>query len=98
MFDRPLYQEVEEASGRRYTSATDQITARLPTRDEAELLQIRPDTPVLVLLHVAYDQRGTPIEVAQAVWPGPVTALTEKYTVTAPRPGIPLDEPDAALL
>ena len=53
VFDRPLYQEVEEATGRRYTTATDHLTARLPSRDEAEVLQIRPDTPVLVLLHVA---------------------------------------------
>jgi GntR family transcriptional regulator len=97
VFDRPLYQEVEEATGRRYTSATDQITARLPSRDEAELLQIRPDTPVLVLLHLAYDERGKPIEVAQAVWPGPVTALTERYTIAAPRPAIRTDEPDLTL-
>jgi GntR family transcriptional regulator len=97
VFDRPLYQEVEEATGRRYTSATDQITARLPVREEAELLQIRPDTPVLVLLHVAYDERGKPIEVAQAVWPGPVTALTERYPIAAPRPAVRTDEPGLAL-
>jgi GntR family transcriptional regulator len=96
-FDRPLYQEVEEATGRRYTTATDQLTARLPTREEAEVLQIRPDTPVLVLLHVAYDERRRAIEVAQAVWPGPMTALTERYAIPAPRPALPVDEPDLAL-
>ena len=74
VFGRPLYQEVEEATGRTYTTATDQITARLPSRDEAELLQIRADTPVLLLLHVAFDQRGKAIEVAQAIWPGPMTS------------------------
>ena len=97
VFDRPLYQEVEETTGRTYTNATDQITARLPSRDEAELLQIRADTPVLVLLHIAYDQRGRAIEVAQAVWPGPVTSLTEKYPIASPRPSLPADEPDLAL-
>lgn len=97
VFDRPLYQEVEEATGRAYTTATDQITARLPSRDEAELLQIRPDTPVLVLLHVAFDQRGKAIEVAQAVWPGPVTQLTEKYPIAGERPALPVDDPDLAL-
>src|SRR5688572_22397192 len=49
-FGRPLYQEVEEETGRRYVSAADHLSARLPTRDEAELLHIRPDTPVLHLL------------------------------------------------
>lgn len=96
-FGRPLYQEVEEVTGRRYTAATDHLSARLPTREEAELLQIRPDTPVLVLLHVAYDADHRPIEVAQATWPGPMTTLTEEYRVPAARPGLPDDEPGLAL-
>ncbi|MFB9236406.1 GntR family transcriptional regulator [Plantactinospora siamensis] len=83
-FGRPLYQEAEEEIGRRYATATDTITARQPSREEAELLQIRPDTPVLHLLHVAYDQAHKPIEVAQATWPGPVTTLTEEYKIPGP--------------
>ena len=83
-FGRPLYQEAEEETGRRYANATDQISARLPTRDEAESLHIRPDTPVLHLLHVAYDAEHRPIEVAQATWPGPMTVLTESYPIPAP--------------
>lgn len=85
-FGRPLYQEVEEVTGRRYVHATDQVTARQPTRAEAEILAIRPDTPVLHLLHVAYDQQRRPVEVSQATWPGPMTALTERYDIPAPTP------------
>jgi GntR family transcriptional regulator len=85
-FGRPLYQEVEEVTGRRYATATDTISARQPTREEAEILQIRPDTPVLHLLHVAYDGGRRPIEVAQATWPGPMTTLTEEYRVPGPQP------------
>ena len=96
VFDRPLYQEVEDATGRRYTSATDQLSARLPTREEAEILQIRPDTPVLVLLHVAYDAEHRAIEVAQATWPGPMTTLTEEYRIPGPLRALP-DEPTLAL-
>lgn len=84
-FGRPLYQEVEEVTGRIYKTASDQVTARLPTRDECEILQIRPDTPVLHLVHVAYDGDHRPIEVAIATWPGPMTALTEEYTIPAQR-------------
>ena len=87
-YGRPLYQEAEEETGRRYATATDHLSARLPSRDEAELLHIRPDTPVLHLLHIAYDAEHRPIEVAQATWPGPMTTLTETYPV----PG-PLEEP-----
>jgi len=96
VFGRPLYQEVEDATGRRYATAKDQLSARQPTREEAELLQIRPDTPVLVLLHVACDADRRVIEVAQATWPGPMTTLTEEYEVPAPRPGLP-DGPDMVL-
>src|SRR5690606_14901783 len=94
-FGRPLYQEVEEVTGRRYAHATDQITARQPTRAEAETLAVRPDTPVLHLLHVAYDPQHRPIEVAQATWPGPMTALTERYEIPAPRPEA---DPDPGLV
>jgi GntR family transcriptional regulator len=97
VFGRPLYQEVEDETGRRYASARDQVTARLPSRDEAEQLQIRPDTPVLVLLHVAFDAEHRPLEVSQAVWPGPVTALTEEYQIPAERQPLPDDEPGLAL-
>jgi GntR family transcriptional regulator len=95
-FGRPLYQEVEEVTGRRYVTATDSLGARLPTRAEAEVLQIRPDTPVLALLHVAYDGDHKPIEVGQAVWPGPTTTLTEEYRIPAPRAQTP-DGPDLML-
>lgn len=85
-FGRPLYQEAEEVIGRRYASATDTLSARQPGREEAEILRIRPDTPVLHLLHVAYDPQRRPIEVAQATWPGPMTTLTEEYRIPGPLP------------
>lgn len=97
VFGRPLFQEVEDETGRRYAAARDQVTSRLPTRVEAELLQIRPDTPVLILLHVAFDEDHRVIEVAQAVWPGPMTMLTEEYTIPAARAPLPDGEPDLAL-
>ncbi len=79
----PLYLTVEQVTGRRYSRAKDHITARQPSRQEAELLHIRPDTPVLVLLHVASDAHGDPIEVSQATWPGPGTMLVDEYPVPA---------------
>ncbi|MQA24575.1 MAG: GntR family transcriptional regulator [Micromonosporaceae bacterium] len=85
--DQPLYQAVEEATGRRYGTAADQITTRLATPDEAQLLRIRPDTPVLALLHIARDTHGDVIEVSTCCWPGPTSALTDEYQVPGPTPG-----------
>jgi len=96
-FGRPLYQEAEEAIGRRYVSARDVISARQPSRDEAEILQIRADTPVLHLLHVAYDERHRAIEVSQATWPGPMTTLTEEYKIPEPVPEPEDDGPGLVL-
>lgn len=85
--DRPLYQVVEEATGRRYGAATDQITARLASPEEAQLLRIRRDTPVLLLLHRARDTAGDVIEVSQACWPGPTSTLVDEYQVPGLTPG-----------
>ncbi|HEX2416661.1 MAG TPA: GntR family transcriptional regulator [Micromonosporaceae bacterium] len=84
---RPLYQVVEEATGRRYGTATDHITARLASAEEAQLLRIRRDTPVLVLLHQARDTSGEVIEVSQACWPGPTSTLIDEYRVPGITPG-----------
>lgn len=85
-FGRPLYQEVEEQTGRVYVTAEDHLTARLPTRDEAAALRIRPDTPVLHLVHIGLDGQRRVIEVATATWPGPVTTLVDSYPVPGPLP------------
>lgn len=84
---RPLYQAVEEATGRRYGTVTDQITARLASPEEAQLLRIRADTAVLVLLHQARDADGEVIEVTELCWPGPTSTLVDEYRVPGTAPG-----------
>ncbi len=96
-FGRPLYQEAEEVTGRRYATATDQISARQPSREEAELLQIRPDTPVLYLLHVAYDADHQPIEVAQADLARADDHADRGVPDPRARPGLPDADPGLAL-
>lgn len=93
-YGRPLYQEVEEQTGRVYATAEDRLTARLPTREEATALRIRPDTPVLYLVHIGYDTEHRPIEVATATWPGPVTTLVDTYPVPVP---LPDTDPDVSV-
>ena len=70
-FGRPLYQEAEEATGRRYATAPPtRSPPACPAGRRPRPLQIRPDTPVLHLLHVAYDaapqaDRGGPGDLAR---------------------------------
>src|SRR5262249_39685032 len=95
-FGRPLYQEGEEGTGRRYTTATGQLRARPPTPEEGGLPQIPPRTPGLGVLPLPYDPPHRPVEAAPAPRPGPMTTLTEEYRIPGPRPGLP-DEPGLAL-
>src|SRR2546421_636560 len=81
----------------RYRQQLVEVGRSAAPAEDAELLAIRPDTPVLHLLHVARDEAGRPIEVAVATWPGPMTALTEDYRIPAERPDLPTDDPELAL-
>lgn len=42
---------------------TDEISARMPTAVEAEVLQLSPDVPVLVAIHTERDAKDEPVEV-----------------------------------
>lgn len=42
---------------------TDEISARMPTSQEAELLQLGADVPVLVAIHTERDAKDEPVEV-----------------------------------
>lgn len=45
------------------------ISARLPTRAEAQMLRVAADSPVLILEGRNVDGAGRPIEISTSVWP-----------------------------
>src|SRR6266702_801051 len=54
----------------RLDHAIEQITARHPTGEEADLLQIAREAPVLSVIVTAYDATGRPVQVSDLVLPG----------------------------
>lgn len=61
---------IEQATGRSAYSATDRISARLATEQEATELQLgEGPTAVLLVHHTVFDQDGRPLEFAEAVYP-----------------------------
>lgn len=54
----------------------DEVSARPPRGEEAELLNIKPGVAVLTLRKTSYDTTGRIIEVADAIMPGDRTILT----------------------
>jgi DNA-binding GntR family transcriptional regulator len=63
----------------RLDHAVEQITARHPSGEEAALLCISPDAPVLSVIVTAYDATGRPIQVSDLVLPGQRHELRDAY-------------------
>lgn len=66
----------------RLDHAVEQITARHPTGEEAALLRVRPDAPVLSVIVTAYDAAGTPVQVSDLALPGQRHELRDAYPFT----------------
>jgi DNA-binding GntR family transcriptional regulator len=63
----------------RLDHAVEQITARHPSGEEAALLRISSDAPVLSVIVTAYDATGRPIQVSDLVLPGQRHELRDAY-------------------
>lgn len=70
-----IYARIEE-QGHRLGHFTEEVTARMPTPDEAATLRLAPGTPVFRLLRCAYDELGTPVEVCDTVMSADEWVLT----------------------
>ena len=66
----------------RLDHAVEQITARHPTGEEAALLRVAPDAPVLSVIVTAFDATGKPIQVSDLVLPGQRHELRDAYPFT----------------
>jgi DNA-binding GntR family transcriptional regulator len=66
----------------RLDHAAEQITARHPVGEEAELLKVAPDAPVLNVIVTAFDATGRPIQVSDLVLPGQRHELRDAYPFT----------------
>jgi DNA-binding GntR family transcriptional regulator len=63
----------------RLDHAVEQITARHPTGEEAELLGLSPDEPVLSVIVTAYDAASRPVQVSDLVLPGQRHEIRDAY-------------------
>jgi GntR family transcriptional regulator len=62
--------------------ASEQITARHPVGDEALLLKVASDAPVLNVVVTAFDATGRPVQVSDLVLPGQRHELRDAYPLT----------------
>jgi GntR family transcriptional regulator len=56
--------------GHEVVRRNDEISVRMPTPQEAQLLQIASGVPIMETLRTGYDAEGTPVALYFGVWPG----------------------------
>ncbi|MGH8905261.1 MAG: GntR family transcriptional regulator [Egibacteraceae bacterium] len=83
---KALFLCVEELTGRRYRKARDRFTARMPTVEEAVTLGIGPATPVISVVHAAFDDDDEVLEVSESVWAADRVMIVDDYDI----PGEPV--------
>jgi GntR family transcriptional regulator len=66
----------------RLDHAVERITARQPIGEEAGLLGVAPDAPVLSVIVTAYDAASQPVQVSDLVLPGQRHELRDAYPFT----------------
>lgn len=80
---KALFLCVEELSGKRYTYAHDRWTARLPTAEEAALLNLPSGAPVMHVFHVATAADHSVLEVSESTWPADRIMIVDDYRIEA---------------
>lgn len=70
-----VYAELERR-GHLLTRMREDVSARMPSPEEAQRLAMGPGVPVIELLHTTLDQHGEPIEVTHNVLPADRNALS----------------------
>ena len=61
-----IYARLEE-SGHILERFTEEVSARMPTPDEARILALPPGVPVFRLIRTAYDTDGRPVEICDTI-------------------------------
>ena len=77
-----LLRHLADVKGVRWDYATEQISARLPSTDEAGLLEISRREPLLRVFTTVHDTTATPLLAVDVVMPGTRHELEDQYPVT----------------
>jgi GntR family transcriptional regulator len=59
-----------EALGHKFARGVELLRTRMPTPDEARLLELDPGVPVVRMLHIDYDPEGRTLQVADDLYAG----------------------------
>lgn len=80
---KALFRCVEDLTGRTYTNARDQVTARRATESEADAFGLPLGAFVLHLIHTATDEDDQVLEVSESIWPAEGVMFVDDYPIPA---------------
>lgn len=78
---KALFLCVEDLTGRHYTRARDQWISRMPTAEEAAVLELPTGAAVLHVIHTARDENGDVLEISESVWPADRVVVIDDYDI-----------------
>jgi GntR family transcriptional regulator len=82
LLNESIRQHLQARKRVRFDHAAERITARRPAGEEAALLHVAPDAPVLSVIVTAHDPTGRPLQVTDLVLPGERHELHDAYPFT----------------
>jgi GntR family transcriptional regulator len=82
LLDESIRQHLQARKKIRFDHAVERISARRPTGEEAGLLQVLADAPVLNVIVTAYDATARPLQVVDIVLPGDRHEIHDAYPFT----------------
>ena len=82
LLNESIRQHLQVRKKVRFDHAVERISARQPTGEEAALLQVASDTPVLNVIVAVYDATARPLQVVDIVLPGDRHEIHDAYPFT----------------
>ena len=82
LLDESIRHHLQARKQIRFDHAVERISARLPAGEEAGLLQVAPDSPVLNVIVTVYDAAARPLQVVDIVLPGDRHEIHDAYPFT----------------
>lgn len=79
LLDESIRHHLQTRKKVRFDHAVERVSARRPTGEEASLLQVVADAPVLNVIVTAYDPNGKPLVVMDIVLPGDRHEIHDAY-------------------
>lgn len=82
LLDESIRHHLQAKKRIRFDHAVERISARRPNGEEATLLHVAPDSPVLNVIVTAYDATALPLQVTDIVLPGDRHEIHDAYPFT----------------